>query len=194
LRSGLSKALWAITSDNSIYLTFDDGPSEDTDLILDLLKDYQAKATFFLLGEQIERHPEALIRIRQEGHGIGNHGYRHLDGWRAGHSQYLENMEKGKELTGSSDFRPPYGRMSPKQWKTISASERIVMWSHMPGDFDSGMDIDSCYSFIESNLEPGAIIVLHDNAKSLSKVLNLLPLMLSLFKEKGLQMEPLPSR
>jgi len=192
VRSGLSKAIWSIPDSKSVYLTFDDGPTEGTPAILEILQAYQAKATFFLLGEQVEQHPELLERLKREGHGIGNHGYSHLDGWRTPHVQYLENLAKGKVLTGSSDFRPPYGRMSPGQWRRVSTTERIVMWSHMPGDFDAGVDIDSCYSFIQSTLEPGAIIVLHDNAKSLTTVLGLLPLLLSLFKEKGLKIEPLP--
>ena len=194
IRTGLSKAIWTISNEDSVYLTFDDGPSKDTEAILDLLQVYEAKASFFLLGENAVANPEMVARIRSEGHGLGNHGYKHLDGWRTSHDEYLLNMQLGKEILGSSDYRPPYGRMSPRQWKSISDTERIVMWTIMPGDFDPSMDASACFDLVNSRTEPGDIIVLHDNAKSLSTVLELLPLMLALFKEKGLQIEPLPSR
>lgn len=194
IRSGLSKATWTISNENSVYLTFDDGPSKDTQALLDVLSQYEAKASFFLLGENADAHPEMVARIRSEGHGMGNHGYRHLDGWRTSHDEYLKNMHLGKEAIGTSDYRPPYGRMSPQQWKSISATERVIMWTVMPGDFDAEMDADTCFALIESLTKAGDIIVLHDNRKSLPTVLDLLPRILTYFKEKGLQTEPLPSR
>lgn len=131
--------------------------------------------------------------MRSAGHHIGNHGYAHLDGWRYELDVYLENVRKGKDIIGSSDYRPPYGRMSPAQWRSVAKTERIIQWSIMPGDFDPEVDAQRCLERIIRDLRAGDIIVLHDNEKSWDTVRELLPPLAAYLNEKRLPAEPLPS-
>ena len=187
----LRKAVWSIPGDKKVYLTFDDGPSQRTNEILDLLYKYGAKASFFLLGEQVEKFPSSMARIKSEGHTIGNHGYAHLDGWRCSVKTYFQNIKSGQQITRSTLYRPPYGRMTPSQWSSLPKDHQIVMWSLMPGDFDSSVSANSCLTYVLEKVKGGSIIVLHDNSKCTDKVLQILPALIGGIKEKGFQLEAL---
>lgn len=188
----LSKATWSLPGRGEVYITFDDGPSSKTDVLLKILAEQDARASFFLLGEHVERWPQVIERIRKGGHFIGNHGQAHLDGWKSELEKYLSNAEDGADVTASRFYRPPYGRMTPRQWQIISQSQKIIMWSIMPGDFDSSVSAENCLRTIKENIEDGSIIVLHDNNKSIDKVLEILPEVVRAIKEKGLRSEALP--
>ena len=177
---------------NSVYLTFDDGPAKDTGDLLDLLYEQEVKATFFLLGEQVEKFSGQISRMRSEGHTVANHGYEHLSGWLSNTESYLENVSRGAAITQSNLFRPPYGRMSPQQWRLFPEDQRIVMWSHMPGDFDDSISDEECVHRATDQLSDGSIIVLHDNKACHSRIQRILPSIIQTIKEKGFRLEALP--
>jgi peptidoglycan/xylan/chitin deacetylase (PgdA/CDA1 family) len=156
-------------TDNAVYLTFDDGPDPaSTPELLKFLNTYNIKATFFCLGKKVEKHPELLQAILKNGHGVGIHGYDHLSGWKTRASAYTKNINCASALIPSKLFRPPYGRMTCKQYSSLKKNYKIVMWSLMPGDFkkDSGR-LESISSIIKK-IKPGDIIVLHDSVKTIT--------------------------
>lgn len=169
--------IWKIkTDDPLIFLTFDDGPHPDsTPVLLDLLDFYKFKATFFCLGKNVERYPDLLEKIRKRGHFTAIHGYEHLSGWKVNHKKYLQNLEKGKLFISSPFFRPPYGRITPRQYFQIRKKYKILMWSHMAGDFDHKLSADKIIASLKKHLNKGEIIVFHDNPNSIEKLKALLP-------------------
>lgn len=162
----------------SVYLTFDDGPHpEITPWILSELTKHQAKATFFCLGENAMKYEKLIHAILEEGHTIGNHGYRHVDGWKVSSKYYLENYQQGKTtleaITGKEInlYRPPYGKFR------LDRQIPVCMWSLMPGDFDKNRTGDNCLKNL-LKAKSGDIIVLHDNEKSFPHLKYSLPLFL----------------
>lgn len=188
----LSKAIWSLPGNNSVYLTFDDGPSESTRDLLSIFAQKDARASFFCTGEQVEKHPKMIEIMRSKGHYVANHGQLHLDGWKTSTSDYLKNAEAGYLATESNSFRPPYGRMTPKQWSRLSKRFRIIMWSIMPGDFKSEVSSYDCLTTILDHLKDGSIVVLHDNDRFVSKSIEILPELIDRIKEKGFRIEALP--
>ena len=164
--------IWKIPSENAIHLTFDDGPHPDTTpYILDKLKTAGAKGSFFLLGKQAEKYPEILDQIIQDGHQIAWHGFNHLNGWKTPIKDYISNVEKCQHIHSSYYFRPPYGKITPSQATTLGQNYKIVMWSHMPGDFDARQTESSIKSLMNQVPADGSIVVLHDNQKAIQKCL-----------------------
>ncbi len=150
-----------------VYLTFDDGPDpESTPRILDILKASGIKATFFCTGSRVMASPGLFARIAAEGHTVGNHGYSHLNGLKTPVRAYCADVLKGRDITCSNLFRPPYGRLRVRQYRILERSMRIVFWDLMPYDFDQGMTEDESYSVLTRRLKPGSVIVLHDKASS----------------------------
>lgn len=168
---------WRIpTEEQNLYLTFDDGPiPEVTPWILDTLDSYNAKASFFCVGENVKKHPQIFNRIIQEGHQAGNHTYKHLNGWRTSQSAYLEDVKNCQNLMSSKLFRPPYGRIKPAQAKRLRANHDIIMWDVLSGDFDPKKSAEDCLTIIKKHSKSGSIIVLHDNIKTANKLRSLLP-------------------
>lgn len=149
---------------DEITLTFDDGPYPDTTpWLLDYLDERGLKATFFVVGEQAERHPDLMDDIAKRNHQIGNHGYRHLKGWSLSVAEFKENVDRGAKVSGSTLFRPPYGQIGLQQYRAIKQDHRVVMWSVMPGDFVEGIDIAHRMIKINESLSNHDIIVMHDN-------------------------------
>lgn len=154
--------IWDCPADKpEFHLSFDDGPSPETPYILDALAEHDCKAVFFCLGRQIEKYPDIFTQMKEEGHTIGNHGYAHLDGWKVNTVDYLNDVRKGFELSGSHLFRPAYGRMRWTQYKRLREDHKIVMWSVMPGDFDPAVS-DSLLRKRLANVTKQDIVVLHD--------------------------------
>lgn len=202
--------IWNIDSeDKTLYLTFDDGPTpEITDWVLDLLKQYNAKATFFCIGKNIEQHPEIYNRILDEGHTIGNHTYNHLKGWKVNTKDYLENtmlcnqvlIDKIEQSTIFNRqslivnlFRPPYGRMKPKQAKLlIDEGYKIVMWSVLSLDWDKNVSETQCYKKVVDNTISGDIIVFHDSLKASRNLQYTLPKVLEYYSNLGYKFKSIP--
>jgi len=178
---------WKIpNASKEIYLTFDDGPAPGTtQWILDLLESYDAKATFFCVGENVEKYPEIFNKIKEGGHRVGNHTYNHLAGWSTDNIEYFHNVRKCAQLVDSSLFRPPYGKMKPSQVQFLQRHYQIVMWDVLSGDFDEEMTSEKCVQNVLRNSKSGSIIVFHDNYKSFDILQKALPLILENLKSRG---------
>ena len=172
-----------------IYLTFDDGPIPNvTDFVLKTLKVFNAKATFFCIGDNIVKHPEVFERVKNDGHAIGNHTFNHLKGWKTDNETYLQNTLKCQELTQTNLFRPPYGRIKKSQISNLKfqiSELKIVMWDVLSGDFDTQLSPKKCYQNVIKHTENGSIIVFHDSLKAFDRLSYALPKVLAYFSEKG---------
>ncbi len=168
--------IWGISvSDKSVFLTFDDGPNpEITPWILDFLKEKNIRATFFCVGENVERFPELYQRLLDEGHRTGNHTMKHLNGMKTDKKTYLHSILETEKQVKSDLFRPPYGRLSRKMDQLLTQRFKIVMWTWLSKDYDQSVSIDSIIKAAES-IQPGDILVFHDNSKSKDRVQELLP-------------------
>ena len=186
---------WRIpVDDNHVFLTFDDGPHpECTPIILDILAKYYAKATFFCLGENVEKYPEHYSAIKKAGHAIGSHAYTHISGWETDNHTYFYNVNKGANVVENNMFRPPYGRMKKGQMKFLLQHYDIYMWDLVSGDFDPKVSADKCYKNVINNYKPGSIILFHDNINSISKLQECLPNILDYFNNKGFKMSIISS-
>ncbi|WP_316746090.1 polysaccharide deacetylase family protein [Pedobacter gandavensis] len=174
-----------------IYLTFDDGPIPDvTDFVLKTLKSFEAKATFFCIGDNIQKHPSIFHQLKADGHAIGNHTFNHLKGWKTDDKTYLENFRQCQQLTNTNLFRPPYGRIKKSQIASLRAEFpelEIIMWDVLSGDFDVQLAPEKCYENVIKHTRNGAIIVFHDSLKAFDRLQYTLPRALQYFSEKGYQ-------
>ena len=184
---------WKVpTEEKTIYLTFDDGPNPDvTPWVLAQLAEYNAKATFFSVGEQIEKHPTIFQQVIEAGHTTGNHTYNHVSGWASDNIPFFHNARRCARLVNSSLFRPPFGRLKPKQAQFLQRHYRIVMWDVLSGDFDQNITKEKCLANVIKNAEAGSIVVFHDSAKAKDKLEFVLPKILSHFTELGYTFEQL---
>lgn len=178
--------VWDIpTRDKELFLTFDDGPDpEVTPLVLDILKSYQATATFFCLGKNVTANPELFERIRLEGHSIGNHTFNHLNGWKSDNDLYYTDINKAKEVIPSTLFRPPYGKLTSSQIRKVSTEYKIIMWDILSYDFNQKHS-DYHYRQVLNHSKPGSVLVFHDSQKAKKNVLSMLPKLLSHFNGLG---------
>ena len=181
--------IWKIpTNEKILYLSFDDGPHETaTPFVLDELKKYNAKATFFCLGKNVQSHPEIYERILSEGHASGNHTYNHLNAWKVNSEEYLTDVEQASGLIRSKLFRPPYGRIYPRLSKKLRSQlgYKIIMWHVLSGDFDQSITPGKCLRNVLNKVQKGSIIVFHDSEKAFNSVSFALPEVLKTFTEKG---------
>jgi peptidoglycan/xylan/chitin deacetylase (PgdA/CDA1 family) len=186
--------LWHIPGNPKVlYLSFDDGPTPGiTSFVLGELGKYDAKATFFCIGKNVEQHPAIYQSILEEGHAVGNHTYDHLNGWKTKNETYFENILKAKKNIDSRLFRPPYGRIKRGQLKTLSGPVygfQTVMWDILSGDFDGRITPEKCSNNVIRNATGGSIIVFHDSAKAYPKMQYALPKVLQHFTERGYKFE-----
>jgi len=189
-------------SSKVIYLTFDDGPTiENTKFILKTLKDYQAKATFFCIGENIKKHPDLMDQILENNHTVANHTQHHVNGWKTSTKEYIkECLETERSLTpyyrqkNQKLFRPPYGRCTRKQQNLLRAKGyKIIMWSVLSADFDKSINEEKCLNNIIKNTSSGSIVILHDSLKTKKNVRYVLPKLLKHFKNLGYQFKSIDS-
>ncbi len=183
--------IWDFKSvEKTIYLTFDDGPTpEVTGKVLKILDDYNAKATFFCLGENVKNHPEIFKSILKHGHSVGNHTFNHLNGWKTRNGKYISNIEKSEKYIDSNLFRPPYGRIRKAQINEIKNKYKIIMWTVLAGDYNKNISKEKCLGNVIDNTQKGSIIVFHDSVKAKDKVLFALPEVLKYFSNKGFSFE-----
>ena len=182
-----SNYVWDIpNNENKVYLTFDDGPTpEITQWTLNQLKEYNAKATFFCIGDNVRKYPEIFQKVINEGHSIGNHTFNHLNGWKTNTSDYIKNV-KLYETEHCKLFRPPYGKIKPSQSKILrKLGYRIIMWDIISYDFDATISKEQCLENVLKNVKSGSIIVFHDSKKAFSNLEYALPRTLQFLKEKG---------
>lgn len=185
---------WKLPNDRSaVYLTFDDGPIPSiTEKTLDILKEYDVKATFFCVGENVERHPTIFNRIITEKHHVGNHSYNHLNGWKTNNETYFQNIEKCQSLIKTNLLRPPYGKIKREQITQLKATYQLIMWDVLSGDFDPKTSVEKIVSNCVESTESGSIIVMHDNIKCGEKMLEALPQIIQQLKAKGFVFEVIP--
>lgn len=184
--------------EKTIYLTFDDGPHpEITPFVIDQLRPYGAKAHFFCIGQQVDRHPDTFQLIQANGHGIGNHTQHHLNGWKTSRSDYLNDVRLAAERIQSNWFRPPYGRLRSNQARSIEAqfpTMRIAMWDVLSGDFDRTRTGEECARDVKRLARQGSLVVMHDSEKAWDRLKVCLPKTLEYFHQEGYRFEKLPDQ
>ena len=208
-----SNLIWDIaTTEKVLYLTFDDGPHPSiTPFVLDTLKQFNAKATFFCIGKNVMNNKAIYEQILADGHAVGNHTSHHLNGWRTSTYVYVKDVSFAVTKIQSNLFRPPYGRISKAQIKELTVAGwelpfsniatqqhkvanhfKIIMWSVLSGDFDTKVSKECCLKNVVNNTKPGSIIVFHDSEKALERVAFALPKVLAHFSNLGYRFEVIP--
>ncbi len=197
LRAAYKNLIWEVqdSDEPSVYLTFDDGPHQSiTPFVLDVLKEHNAKATFFCIGKNVEEHPLIYERILAEGHTTGNHTHNHLNGWKTLNEDYISNINKASTYISSKLFRPPYGRIKQKQ-ATLLQNENgynVYMWSVLSADFDRSISPEQCLKNVTKNIRPGSIVVFHDSEKAWDRMKYALPKVLEYCNKQHWNIKALP--
>lgn len=170
-----------------LFLTFDDGPTpEVTDWVLAELKKYNAKATFFCIGRNVERHQDIYQRILDDGHAVGNHTYSHLKGWRTKNKEYIDDINLASQFIKSNLFRPPYGKIGSIQISQVKkAGYNLFMWDVLSEDYNQDITPKHCYKNVEQYTQSGSIIVFHDSVKASANLYATLPKVLKTYTENG---------
>lgn len=181
------RALWRMEpQERAVYLTFDDGPiPEVTPWVLDVLDQYDAKATFFMVGDNIRKHPAEFEMVKARGHRLGNHTYNHISGHLHGVSSYLRNVEKANEALQTDLFRPPHGWMKWRQYHALRQRYRIVMWDLVTRDYSRRLTGEDVFDNVKRYARPGSIITFHDSLKSYEKLQYALPRALAWLRSEG---------
>jgi peptidoglycan/xylan/chitin deacetylase (PgdA/CDA1 family) len=195
-----SSFIWDIpTAEKEIYLTFDDGPIPGvTDFVLEALEKYNAKATFFAVGHNIEKHPHVFERVVQGGHAIGNHTFNHLNGWKTDTHTYLDNIAKCDEMLDAGNqlsscikggsqklFRPPYGKLTREQSRLVRQHYKVIMWDVLTADYDNSLHKETCLKKTIKYTTKGSVVIFHDSFKAEKNMTYVLPRLLEYFSEQG---------
>ncbi len=201
LKQFFSSYIWDLHSENEkkLYLTFDDGPiPEITEFVLDQLQKYNAKATFFCIGDNIKKHPHIFDKIISRNHGIGNHTMNHAKAWKWDLEPFLKNVTDCQKLIQEHYdnhstlklFRPPYGQISYSKFKALEKLDyKIVLWDVLSKDWDKNTTPKQCFQNVIRNTESGSVIVFHDSIKASKNILSVLPQVLDYFTKKGFTFE-----
>ena len=181
------KALWRMDpTEHSVYLTFDDGPiPESTPYILDVLREYNVKATFFVVGDNVRKYPELLQRILDDGHRVGNHTYNHIGSLRHYIITYMNNVEKCNALIHSNLFRPPHGWMWIGAYNLLRHKYKVVMWDLVTRDYSHMLNAFDVLRNVVLYARNGSIITFHDSLKSIDKLHYALPAAVRYLKDQG---------
>lgn len=186
--------VWRVEpSSKVVYLTFDDGPiPECTPQVLDILAQYGVKASFFMVGENAERYPDLLARVRAEGHAIGNHTYHHMHGCQETAEYYVADAQHGAEVLKTSLFRPPHGRMRFSQKKALlDKGYKIYLWDVLTHDYNPCYSAEKILTIVKRYTRNGSIIVFHDSLKSKDRMLLALPQVIKWLQSEGYAMCPI---
>lgn len=181
---------WSLPVDEKIlYLSFDDGPHPTiTPRVLALLKQYNAKATFFCVGNNVEKYPAVFNSIQAEGHSLGNHSFHHLNGWKSDNQIYIDDVKKADRLIHSNLFRPPYGRLKFSQASALlQMGYELIMWTVLSADYDRNITKEQCAMRVIKNITPGTIVLFHDSEKAEERMLYALEELLNDATKKGYQ-------
>ncbi len=177
--------------ENAVYLTFDDGPWPDiTPWVLDTLDRYDARAIFFVTGDQLDKNPGLARDIVRRGHLLGNHTYRHLDAWKTPPALYLDDIRRTQVLIDRIQpgaprlFRPPYGHYRPAVARRLT-DYRIILWSVLSLDYDRRVRPEKSLQKLKRLIRPGDIVVFHDSPKAQSSLRILLPALLDDLHGRG---------
>lgn len=181
------RATWRMDKhEKAVYLTFDDGPiPEATPFILETLAEHGIKATFFMVGDNVRKHPELYEKVVAAGHRIGNHTFNHIGGFRHSIHTYSANASKADELLHTDLFRPPHGWMRLDQYFWLGRKYRIVMWDLVTRDYSKWMTAEGVLNNVKRYARNGSIITFHDSLKSIDKLHYALPEAIKWLKEQG---------
>lgn len=202
LRAAYKKRLWSLPAKEKVlYLTFDDGPiPEVTPWVLDQLEKFNAKATFFCIGDNINKHPQVYETVIGRGHSVGNHTQHHVKGWKTPLKEYLKEVHLCQTTMGTASdgynsklFRPPYGQLRSNQGrKLLRLGYKVVMWDVLSADFDTEIDGARCSENVIKHAKPGSIVVFHDSIKAFPRLKTALPEVLAYFSERGYTFKCIP--
>lgn len=192
--------IWQLPNQEKvIYLTFDDGPIPGvTEWVIDVLDQFDVKASFFVVGENVNKHPQVFKKLIDHGHLIGNHTFHHVRGWRTSTQEYIKEVERcnqsiidnGGEITGY--FRPPHGRIKPGQAKELRNQYKLLMWSVLTVDYDRNLNEKTCLSNSIKATSSGSIVVFHDSIKAEKNLRYVLPRYIEHFLKEGYSFQRLP--
>ena len=185
--------VWRINpSEKVIYLTFDDGPNpEVTPRVLDILDEFEAKATFFCVGENVMKYPEIFQEVKHRGHAVGNHTFNHVKGTEKTVKEYVDNVGKAHEYIHSKLFRPPHGRITLSQVNKLKADFKIIMWDFITYDFDRQVTSTEILKEVKLRSRNGSVVIFHDSLKARKNVLEALPEALRYWKKEGYEVKAL---
>lgn len=195
LRRLFPKVLFRLDTGNrkEVFLTFDDGPQpEVTDFVLATLATFEAKASFFLVGNQAAQFPDLVNRIKSEEHSVGHHTQNHLNALQVSKEAFLDDVKAGAETVGGLLFRPPYGKLTPAIYNSLKSNYRIVLWDIIAEDYEQSYTAEQCLQKVLKQLRPGSIIVLHDSVKCHEKLQYLLPELLKELNKREYRVLALP--
>jgi peptidoglycan/xylan/chitin deacetylase (PgdA/CDA1 family) len=174
------------TEQKKLYLTFDDGPTEYlTSWILETLRGYKAKGTFFCIGKNAERYPDQYQQIINEGHIVGNHTYYHSEGWRKKNQKYFQDIKKAQKLLNSNYFRPPHGKMKVSQFNHLRQSYNIILWDVLAKDYKKKFTPERIFQRVIRKARPGSILVFHDSLQAEMNLRRVLPRILEYYYNQG---------
>lgn len=174
------------SNERSVYITFDDGPiPESTPFILQTLAEFDIRATFFMVGDNVRKYPDLYRQIVAAGHQVGNHTYHHLGGFKHLAKTYIDDVERANDLIGSHLFRPPHGFMTHSEFLWLRRKYRIIMWDLVTRDYSKWLTADDVYNNVRRYTRNGSIITFHDSLKSIDKLRTALPRSLQWLKEQG---------
>lgn len=177
-------------NEGKIFLTFDDGPTPSvTEFILDTLDKYNAKATFFCLGKNVEQYPYLYDMMVERGHKVANHSYSHLKGWRSDTGRYVEDIDLANTFVNSNLYRPPYGRIKPSQARRLTERYNIIMWEVLSRDYNQWLTPQKCYRNVVDNVRSGSIVVFHDSKKAFPNMSGSLEMVLKELSSRGYTFE-----
>ena len=193
--------LWEMPKgEKKLYITFDDGPHPTiTPQVLEILKKFNAKATFFCVGNNVKKYKETFELIKKEGHSVGSHTFNHERGWKTKTKDYVNSVKEACNLIQSPLFRPPHGRIKFSQVRALnknfriseSQNLRIVAWTVISYDWDKELTPDDCFNNVIKNADDGSIIVFHDSEKAVNNMIPALNKVLEYYTDKGYTFEKL---
>lgn len=189
------EAIWRIKHHRRkvVFLTFDDGPiPEVTPWVLDTLDRYGIKATFFMVGDNVRRHPELLEEVRRRGHAVGNHTMHHLQGMKVTAYRYMHDISEANDLIDSPLFRPPHGLLRWKQARAIKDRYNLVMYDLVTRDYSKKLNPEQVFNNVRRYARNGSIIVFHDSLKAEKNMKAVLPRAIEYLRSLGYEFEPLP--
>jgi peptidoglycan/xylan/chitin deacetylase (PgdA/CDA1 family) len=199
LRRIYSSLIWRMPAgrEKILYLTFDDGPHPvATPFVLDVLRRYNARGTFFCIGKNVHEYPQLYDRVLREGHLTGNHTQNHLNGWKTDDAVYVRNVREAAERIDTHLFRPPYGRIRFRQAALLSRAPffyKVIMWDVLSADFDRELSARQCAEHVIRYGKPGSIVVFHDSEKAFDRLREALPAVLDHFSRLGYSFESISS-
>lgn len=195
VRSMFDTLVWDVkTEEKVIYLTFDDGPIPIlTEKILNILSFFNAKATFFCVGDNVRKYPKIYNKILENGHATGNHTFSHLQGLRTSHQKYIKDIDKASKYIESDLFRPPHGRLKFSQLSEIQKKYKVILWDVLSFDFDKNVSTETCYNNVKHFTRAGSVVVFHDNVKAEKNMLYSLTQTLVYYSQLGFNFKSITS-